>query len=471
MKIVVVGGGTAGWIAAYFISKAQPNCHEITIIESSKIGIIGTGEGSTGTLVSLLIGGYFDYTVDPNDFIQKTDATAKIGIRHQNWSSVGSNYFAPIDVSPTGFQLDDYIFKHVLSNYGNKNIHLASELGIRYQNKKINQIPALHFDGHKVGLFFKEICLMDGVSVIDDVVTDIKVGSDGNIVSIITENKQNIDGDLFIDATGFARILMNKLNVNWISKQDVLPVNTAMPFQIEYENDEEIVQETKAIALSSGWMWNIPLKTRKGCGYVFDKNFISRDEAQKEVEEYLNKKIKPIKFIEFDAGYMEKTLKNNVLSVGLASSFFEPLEATSINNTIIQIAIFVKEFLTSDPKTTFTTINEDIYNRRIDLLNRLTADFISLHYQGGRNDTPFWKNIKDNKIGTEYALETVERAKIKIPGYSSFEGMIGSPSAPLANWILAGLNIINGDQAKNELNLSGLKEYSKEKYNNFIKSI
>lgn len=471
MKIVVVGGGTAGWIAAYFISKAQPGCHEITIVESSKIGIIGTGEGSTGTLVSLLIGGYFNHVVDYNDFIKKTDSTPKVGIRHQNWSSVGSNYFAPIDVSPTGFQLDDYIFKHVLSTYGNQNIHLASELGLRYENKKINQIPAFHFDGHKVGLFFKEICLLDGVSVIDDVVTDVNIDNNNNVVSIFTENNKNIDGDFFIDATGFARVLMNKLKVNWISKQNVLPVNTAMPFQLEYEDNEEVIPETKAVALSSGWMWNIPLTTRKGCGYVFDKNFISRENAQKEVEEYLNKKIKPIKFIEFDAGYFEKTLTNNVLSVGLASSFFEPLEATSINNTIIQIAIFVKEFLTNDTNTTFNVINEEIYNRRIDLLNRLTADFISLHYQGGRSDTPFWKNIKDNKIGTDYALETVQRAKIKIPGYSSYEGMIGSPSAPLANWILAGLNIISDDQANNELINSGLEQYSKDKYNDFIKSI
>jgi len=468
MNIVVVGGGTAGWISAFFIAKAQPGIHKITVIESSKIGIIGAGEGSTGSMLDLLNGTFFDYKVDLADFMKKTDATLKMGIRHENWSPHMDSYFAPLDASPTGYTLDDCIFKHVLHKQGRKNTHLASEIGIKYQNKDYTTPYAFHFDGHKVGNYFKSLCLEDNVEFIDSVVNDVNLDSQGNVQSLTLEDRV-LDGDFFIDCTGFARVLMKKLNVGWKSYDDVLSLNTAMPFLLDYKEGETITPETKSTALSSGWMWNIPLSTRRGCGYVFNNRYISREDAKKEVEEYLGHAIKPIKWIEFTSGHSELFWKNNVMCLGLASSFVEPLEATSIHNTIIQTSIFVKEFLEIKKEDTLAAINQKIYNERITFLNKLTIDFISLHYQGGRDDTPFWKDIKEKEKFTETAKKIFELSKHRIPGYVDTEGMYGSYSIPLVHWIYAGMGIYNSEQAERDLkrfdNMLGAKMQYEKFYN------
>jgi flavin-dependent dehydrogenase len=472
MNIVIVGGGTAGWIAAYFILKSQPGSHKITVIESSAIGIIGAGEGSTGALLDLFNGTWFDHKIDIEDFMKKTDSTKKMGIRHTNWSADNVSYFAPLDISPTGFDLNDYIFKYVLSEFGRDKIHIASKIGIEYENKDYSNNYAFHFDAHKVGKYFKEICLADNATVLDETITDVILDTEtGFIKQLITNNGKKIDGDLFIDCTGFARILMKKLGVNWVSYKDVLPVNTAMPFIVNYKNDEEILPETKATALSSGWMWDIPLTTRRGCGYVFDSNCLSNEEAKKEVEDYLGFEVTPLKFIKFDSGYSEFFWKKNTVCLGLSSSFVEPLEATSIHNTIIQIAIFVNEFLSADKALVFKQENEDVYNQRVAKLNNLTIDFISMHYQGGRDDTPFWKKIKEQKMVTKNADLIVNRLSSRIPCAAMLDGMYGSFSIPLANWIFAGMGLITPDQAHNDLQNRSVYEFSKKRFNSFYQRI
>lgn len=445
--------------------------HEVLIVESSKIGIIGAGEGSTGTMVDLLNGGFFNYKADIENFVAKADATPKMGIRHKNWGLKKESYFAPLDVSPTGFTGNDYIFKHVLSTYGKEKMHLASSLGHKYENQNYYDYHAFHFDGHKVGNFFKEECEKDGTKIYDSVVTKANIDSQGNIKSIILEDGYILESDLFIDCTGFSRVLMKTVGSTWVSKKDVLPMDTAMPFLMQYSKDEIVMPETTATALSSGWMWDIPLYTRRGCGYVFDSSFISKEDAQKEIETYLGKEITPIKFINFDGGYSSDFWKNNVLCLGLSSSFVEPLEATSIHNTIIQISIFVNEFLDVLPNFTFVKTKQDIYNKRIKFLMDLTVDFISLHYQGGRKDTEFWKYINNNKIITENANMIIEQSKYRIPGYTIMEGMYGSYSIPLANWILAGLNIITKEQAESELKKESRLLFSKQKYDDWLSKL
>jgi tryptophan halogenase len=467
MNIVIVGGGTAGWIASFFISKSQPQ-HSITVIESSKIGIIGAGEGSTGLLRDILSGYFFDYKHDIEDFMQKTNSTKKLGIRHKNWSGDGSSYFAPLDVSSTAFQTTDSIFKYSLFSNTREKMHMCTHLGYEYENNNYSGYTAFHFDAFKVGEFFKDICIKDhNVKSIDSIVTDVNI-KNGEIESIILENGEIISGDFFIDCSGFKRVLANKMDIKWNSFSDYLPVNTAMPFILEYSDNEKILPETGATAMSSGWVWDIPLKNRRGCGYVFDKNFIDEKKAQKEVESKLGHSIEPIKFIEFDSGYVEKFWKNNLLVLGLASSFVEPLEATSIHNTIVQIVIFVNEFLLTDKENTVNQINQDIYNKKISLLNDITIDFISLHYQGGRHDSSFWKNIKDKQIVTPNAKMIIEKSKQKIPGFIVMEGMWGSASIPLFNWILAGMNIITPEQALRDLIDDNKFDESRSKYNSFI---
>jgi hypothetical protein len=469
MKITVVGGGTAGWIAAYFICKDQPGKHQITVIESSKIGIIGAGEGSTGTMLELLNGSYFPYSVDLENFLKETDGTHKFGIYHQNWKGDNQGYFAPIDSSTSWFHYEDYIFKYVLSQYGKKNMHLASPLGVDFAKKNWKTPSALHFDGHKVGKFFKKLCEADGVVTIDAVVDDIIVDN-GKIQKLILDNNVEIESDFFIDCTGFSRILMKALDVDWVSYKEHLPVNTAMPFLLEYKESEEIVPMTTATALNAGWMWNIPLSTRRGCGYVFDSNYISKEEAQLEVENYLGQKIKPIKFINFESGKSSVFWKGNVLSLGLASAFVEPLEATSIHCSIIQTLIFSKEFLFEQSNDTIGSGNISLYNEKIDILYESILDFVSFHYQGGRDDTQFWKDVNEKNKCTPRARQYLEKCKKQIPGFLDIHGLIGSPAVSLWNWIAAGLDLITPAQAAQELAEKGLFEKSKYAHNEMIQN-
>lgn len=471
MDIIICGGGTAGWIAAYIINETQFGIHNVTVIESSKIGIIGAGEGSTGSLIDLLTGFYTKTSIDINDFIEKTDATRKMGIRHVNWTGDNTEYFAPLDGSPSAFNLNDYYFKYGLYKFGKEKIHLSSKIGIKYENKIYDQYNALHFDGHKVGEYFKNICMQRGVKLIDSVIKKVNPDKNNFVNSIEIENGKVLEADLFVDCTGFASVFKDATKNEWISYQEFLPVNTAMPFIIKYDENEEIVPETKAVALSSGWSWNIPLQTRRGCGYVYDKSYISQDEAVKEAETLFNKKIEPIKFIDFDSGHLKYFWKNNVISFGLSSSFVEPLEATSIHNTIIQIVIFVNEFLKGDKEKTLLQKNQDLYNERITLLNNLTIDFISMHYQGGRSDTIFWKDIKNKKRITPNAEKIIEHCKDAIPGYILLQSMYGAYSIPLANWIFAGMGIINSKQAYDDLIEKGMLELAETNYLNFYNSV
>jgi flavin-dependent dehydrogenase len=472
MNIVIVGGGTAGWIAAYFISKSQPKMHNITVVESSKIGIIGAGEGSTGALPDILNGVHFNYKVDMQKFFEKTDATPKMGIKHKFWNNKKTSYFAPLDYSNTGYNTEDLIFKYVLANKGPQGIHMASPIGLLYDYGMHDSVFALHFDGHKVGQFFKEIVTIeDNVKHIDSVIKNVSLKANGDIDHITTEYGVKVYADLFIDCTGFARVLMKSVESKWISKKDILPMNTGLPFLLKYETGEKLLPETTATALSAGWMWDIPLQTRRGCGYVFDSSFISPDQAKDEVEKFLGKEIEPIKVINFEAGYNEYFWKNNVLSLGLASGFVEPLEATSIHNTIFQLIYFVKECLDRSTEITFIESKRKMYNERITKLNEYTVDFISLHYQGGRDDSEFWKHVKNSKLITEKAHNILEQSKGKIIGMLSFEGMYGSYSAPLVNWILAGMEVITKEQAKTDLIQSNQYDYAKQKYLQYRNSL
>lgn len=453
MNITIVGGGTAGWLAAYCISKSQANLHSITVIESSEIGIIGAGEGSTGFFTDVIKGNYFDSDIDLNEFIEYCDATNKIGIKFNNWLGDDTSFFTPVDGSPSAGNMDDYIFKYALHKFGKDKVHIASKIGVDYEGEKnFNVFNAFHFNAHKVGQFFKEKCLKNSVTHIDAIVEDCTFDSNsGNINSIILADGRKIEADLFIDCTGFSRVLMKKLNVGWHSYSKYLPCNAAMPFLVDYKENEEIRPWTNATALSAGWMWDIPLQTRRGCGYVYNDNFITKEEAKLEVEALLGREITPIKHISFDPGRSEVFWEKNVLSLGLASCFVEPLQATSIHTTIAQILLFINEFLTDDISTTITPEHQESYNRRTAHFYDLNLDFVSMHYQGHKINTPFWNHIKENNIVSPFAKHIIDRSKTKLVGYYEVANNFGAPAIGLWNWSLAGLDLLNSESAHQDL--------------------
>ena len=358
MKITVLGGGTAGWLAAFMISKVQPS-HQITVIESSEIGIIGAGEASTGTLTDIIKSSRFDYGCDETEFFKETNATPKMAINHVNWRKLNHEYIAPIDgTSELGYGTFPS-FMHVIAN--DIPMHMASKNGY-LTSKSLSPFHfdgevlmagnnyGYNFDGHSVGQYFKRRC--QSVKVIDGKISDAIIDESGNVKSVILTSGQQVESDFFIDATGFGRVLPKKLGVKWESYAKHLPVNTAMPFILQHKEGFRIDPIIVAYAQKSGWMWMTPTQDRMGCGYVFDSSYTSKEEAQKEIETLLGHEITPIKFIDFDAGRLSEVWKKNCLFIGLSSAFLEPLEATSIHGTIIQLHYFIFNYLKTDIEST-----------------------------------------------------------------------------------------------------------------------
>jgi tryptophan halogenase len=464
MKIVIVGGGTAGWLAALFISKIKPE-HDLTVVESSAIGIVGAGEGSTGILTDVVNNSFWDFGCDHNEFLKSTGATLKYGIKHKDWKTVGSSYYGPLDGSLSFKSIPDIGLAFQASNYNINQIHNSSEMGLMLENglsnmrrsdsKFNNYNHALHFDAHEVGKYFKKVVLSNGkVKHVDSEVEQVALSELGRIKSIKLKNSQEIAGDFFIDATGFKRVLSTALKVNWVTYKKHLPVNSAMPFLLDYETDECPEPYTTAWAQSSGWMWQIPSQQRKGCGYVFDDNFITADQAHAEIEKTLGKKVNPIRILKFDTGRLSELWTANCLSIGLSAAFAEPLEATSIHSTIVQLTKFTFEHLKTSLEDTLNSGSIKLYNAKMTRMYDDFKDFLVLHYMGGRTDSDFWKYISSGETKTEFVDSILEMSKSKMPTFNDFNEYYGAAGWPLYAWVLFGTGNLTADTCKKELQIT-----------------
>lgn len=387
-RIVIVGGGTAGWLAALMLAARGQS---ITVIESSKIGTIGVGEGTTAVFRQMLgrLG------ISEMDFLRETGATIKYGIRHRDWRRLGHHYDGPIDDphlvlgAKTNF-LDQYhvahgksvgtahLFQHLID--GNK-APFAQRGGDLVAAGPFHH--AYHFDQALAGQFLRKQAR--GVTILDDQVTGIGRSETGDITHLNLESGTSVAGDFFIDCTGFRRRLIGEMGPKWQSYSDVLPLNRAMPFWLE--NQGEIAPVTQAWAQKSGWMWQIPTQGRMGCGYVYSDAHTTPDQAKAEIEAVLGHEIHPRNDIKIDAGRLSETWVQNCVALGLASSFLEPLEATSIHGTIVQLLLLTS--LLPDPNPRARAAYNAACATQVDDFR----DFIRLHYVSERRDSPFWRDI------------------------------------------------------------------------------
>jgi hypothetical protein len=454
MKIIIVGGGTAGWIAALSIAKAQPGVHDITVIESKKIGIIGAGEGSTGIFLDFISGAFFPTNIDTADFIEKTNGTLKYGIKHVNWKGDDTSYFAPLDGSRTSHMSPDielckYIIKDKLKAYTN------TALGHAYENNYVPKVGcALHFDAFKVGEYLSNVAMAAGVKHVDAEIFGVKTDADGEeITSLIDRIGNTHEADFFIDCTGFSRSLCGALDMTWHPYTDNLPVNSAIAFQQPLDESQEPL--TTAIAMDAGWVWKIPTTERFGMGYVYSDRFISDADALDEVNKKFNNPQILRKF-KFTSGRSNVFWKSNCLALGLASVFLEPLEATSIHTTIIQTLLFVMEHLQPTKERTINQHRIAEYNKIIIELHDKTRDFLIMHYKGGRQDTEFWKYMNSGAPDTDAIRLIEDVCKDSMVSNSTITPVNGSPAASLWNWILLGLDKITEKNASNVLKKHGL---------------
>lgn len=458
MKFVIVGGGTAGWITAAMIVKYTKD-YDVTLIESTKIGIIGAGEGSTGALPWFIRDKWPDGSINEIDFLRKTKGTLKLGIRLQNWKGDGSYMYSPFHGSPTDTQSIDTAFYGSIMKFNRSDY---SSIHSWFMDDKITTFkkdfngrftPAFpnhsyHFDGVEVGKFFKEWCLKRGVKCIDSEVEDLSFDEREYLESIKLKNGEIIESNFWFDCSGFSRVLVGKTKNKWKSFKENLITNSAIPFSTEISS-KTVKFETLAHALDAGWMWKIPLQHRNGCGYVFCDHFINEDKAVDEVQKLLGHNIQPIKTIKFEAGRYEKIWYNNIVSLGLSSHFLEPLQATSIHITIMSAANLIFHFLKGEV-IYFEDCNK--YNSKINDIIDDYADLLQMHYLTGRQDTPFWKFVQNEIKITDRNQYLINLSKFRLPTSFDVQQNHGCAGYPIWCHILDNANLYDRSIMKEELN-------------------
>lgn len=461
-RITVVGGGTAGWLAALILKEGglrAGRALDIAVIESSKVPTIGVGEGTTAVFRQMLR----VLELDETEFLKATGATIKFGIRHRDWRKKGHSYDGPIDDpqrvagNPPGNWLARYC---IASGRSVNEPHLFAELMRKstspYAQKADGSLIALgpyhhafHFDQAKVGLWLRSKA--DGITHVDALVEGTeRDGESGHITRLVLDDGSRHEADFFVDCTGFRRaLIVGEMGADWVRYGDRLPVNRAMPFWLDHPENGEIAPYTLAWAQDSGWMWQIPTTDRIGCGYVYSDAFLTPDEARAEIEARLGQAIEPRNDIPIDAGRLDRAWIGNCLSAGLAQSFFEPLEATSIHGTIVQMMLFAQRYL---PDVAAGKIAPDDYNADVARQGDDFCTFINMHYVTERRDTPFWRHVADNCISDE-VKELLTLWQTKTPDRSDFlpfPANLPHVEEQLYVPVLDGLGLTNRNVAKAE---------------------
>lgn len=405
-RLVIVGGGTAGWLAAYIIgdtARRRKTPIDVTVLEPSSIPTIGVGEGTTAIFRTFMEA----HGLDEGEFLRETEGTIKFGIRHRDWLRVGHSYDGPIDdphaLAPRLGHPEYLNLLAVAARRPVSEIHLFGDLmrgdkspyGRRDDGSLIRvgqHEHAYHIDNSLVGKYLRKRSA--DVEVIDGVVASVDKNADsGAIETLVLEDGRRVDGDFFVDCSGFRRLLIDReLDGGWIDYSTELPVNRAMPFFLPHAEDQDIGPYTVAWARDAGWMWQIPTQLRLGCGYVYSDEFVSPEQAQAEIEGVLGQKIEPRADIRFKVGRVARPWVANCLATGLAAGFLEPLEATSIHSTLVQLMLFAQDYLRAPFRFRDGAVDE--YNRRIGQQFDDYRTFLNLHYRGERTDTDFWRHVQ-----------------------------------------------------------------------------
>ena len=444
-KFVVLGGGTAGWLTALYLKKILPQ-HQTTLVESKEIGIIGVGEATTPNIIAFLQ--YLN--IDVFDLIKETKGSIKNGISFENWNGDNKKYFHGFFEKLTQFTMPPIFtadcFNHYLENLIKKKLDFNTHTYISklsYENKiDLNKtFYALHFDTNLLSEYLEKIGKLRGIKYINGEFEKAKDYNTGIIKTICLKNKKTIPCDFVFDCSGFNRLLIGKhYGVKWKSYSKHLPMKKGIPFWLEQEQEPK--PYTTALAMKYGWVWKIPLQHRIGSGYIFDSNYINEEQALQEAESTLKTKIKINKVISFEAGRFESFWQGNCIALGLASSFIEPLESTSIFLTIQQLFNlnhFLNDLFKLNVKST------ELYNEMSNKNMDETLNFVYLHYLCKRKDTPFWKNFRDNYPPPSSFKSTLSKIRSNNLRYLDIEEIKKSAAFPIMSYLMVahGLGLPN----------------------------
>lgn len=405
-NLVIVGGGTAGWIAAAALARLLGPSVKITLIESEAIGTVGVGEATIPQIRRLngVLG------LDENEFVRETRGTFKLGIEFNNWGHIGESYLhtfgdAGINLASLHFHhywlrsqaegqgasLWDYSLHHKAA-YAHKfgrldRVGNTSMTGLAY---------AFHFDAGLYARYLRKHAEANGVTRVEGKVVDVDLDAEtGHIAHVTLESGQAVAGDLFVDCSGFRGLLIGEaLGVGYQDWSKWLPCDGAVA--VGCESTQPLRPYTKATAHDAGWQWRIPLQHRTGNGHVFCQQFTSEDKATETLLANLDgAPMGDPKRLRFTTGRRDKFWHKNCVSLGLASGFLEPLESTSIHLIQSNVSKLIELF----PDKSFDVANEREYNRQVSHEYQLIRDFLILHYhRTDREDSEFWRYCKHMSI-------------------------------------------------------------------------
>jgi 2-polyprenyl-6-methoxyphenol hydroxylase-like FAD-dependent oxidoreductase len=394
-RVVIVGGGTAGWMAACLMAKAWP-ASDITLIESPDIGIIGVGEGSTPQLRQL----FRTLGIAEADWMPRADATYKTGIAFKGWSDRPgyTRYFHPfasdIDVHTQGA----FHFTNLARRRGDDVPAQPDRffLNAALADRRLAPLPAdsfpfdasygYHFDATLVGTVLRDHAVAQGVRHVASRVMDVAVAETGDIAGLLLEGGRMVAADLFVDASGFRGLLIQEaLGTPFRSFADNLFNDRAIAIPMPLVEGEDIPCHTTATALSAGWAWHIPLTSRSGNGYVYSSRHIDTDAAEVEFRTLLGPASDRAlsRHLTMKVGRVERSWVGNCVAIGLSQGFIEPLEATALHLVQASVEGLVRAWPTQD---------RDGYNAAVARRIEGIRDYIVCHYRvNQRTDSAYWR--------------------------------------------------------------------------------
>jgi len=406
-KILIVGGGTAGWMVAAALSKVIVDrfC-EIHVVESSEIGIVGVGEATIPPILTLnrLLG------IDEDEFIRKTHGTFKLAIQFVDWMGDGTRYYHPFGMFGLGMgplSVPHY-WRRLLAERGaqasgdldDHSLTASASTANRFQRRHPirpeagNIAYAYHFDASLYARFLREQAESRGVVRHDRKIVGHKLAEDGFVDSVLFEGGESMEADLFIDCSGFRGILIEQaLGTGYEDWSHYLPCDRAVAMPSEMI--PELPPYTRSTARGAGWQWRIAIQGRTGNGLVYPSAVLGEDEAASILIDNLpTPKLADPRFVRFTTGRRKKSWNKNVIAMGLASGFLEPLESTSIH--LIQTA--VEKLLALMPDRSFRQTDIDFFNAETAAEYEQARDLIIFHYHANGRPEPFWQQCRDAPI-------------------------------------------------------------------------
>ena len=399
-KVVVAGGGTAGWLTAFSLITRLGNLLDITLVESDQIGTVGVGEATIPTMRAFhsLIG------IDEKEFMAATQATFKLGIQFDNWGQQSDSYFhsfGEIGQRSWMAEFHEFWMEAKAQGFGGSLGDYCLELKAAKANKFATMVGkkpvnfAYHLNATAYAAYLRKKSETAGVKRVEGRIEQIQNDAAGNISSLILQGGEPVLGDVFIDCTGFRGLLIgDNLDVEYEDWSHWLASDSAIAVQTQAV--EAPRPYTRAIAHAAGWQWRIPLQNRVGNGIVYSSQFLSDDEAQSTLFANLTgQTITEPRQLRFKTGRRKKVWHKNCIAIGLSSGFLEPLESTSIHLITTAILRLMKLF----PFGGNTNMLAEQFNRETQLELETIRDFIILHYhQTQRNDSAFWDHYRTMEI-------------------------------------------------------------------------